>query len=440
MLRYGDTKRRPDGTYEVPEVDMTFDVIVVGARVAGAATGMLLARAGLRVLVVDQAHFPSDTLSTHQIQVPGVARLARFGLLQPLLDAGTPPTPHVRFQRGGAVVEGEFPAYQGVNMMISPRRTILDALLVDAARAAGAEVREACSLVNLVKDRDRVGGVQLRDRGNGRVSTETALLVIGADGKHSKVARLAGAPERRTVPPATFAFYAYWDGLPVKGGEIYSSSGSAASAWPTNDGLTMTYVAGPIADFEAIRRDPTAHLIAALDKAGSLGERARAAVQVGRTRGTSDLPNLVRAAYGPGWALAGDAGLVMDPITGLGIGHALRDAELLSSAIVSGLAGSRHLNGSMKGYEKQRNHQTKAAFNWTLDVAGLRGVNEIEEGLFRTIGADEEEASQFFGMLTGVVPMRSFFSPAHLIRLIGVRDFLHLARARSRQEPSEPPG
>jgi flavin-dependent dehydrogenase len=105
---------------------------------------------------------------------------------------------------------------------------------------------------------------------------------------------------------------------------------------------------------------------------------------VGRTRGTSDLPNLVRAAYGPGWALAGDAGLVMDPITGLGIGHALRDAELLSSAIVSGLAGSRHLNGSMKRYQKQRNHQTKAAFNWTLDVAGLRGVNEIEEGLFRT--------------------------------------------------------
>ncbi len=146
MLRYGDTKRsgvsRPLSSVELI---MTVDVIVVGARVAGAATGMLLARAGLRVLVVDQAHFPSDTLSTHQIQVPGVARLARFGLLQPLLDAGTPPTPHVRFQAGGAVVEGEFPAYQGVNMMISPRRTVLDALLVDAARAAGAEVREGCS-------------------------------------------------------------------------------------------------------------------------------------------------------------------------------------------------------------------------------------------------------------------------------------------------------
>jgi 2-polyprenyl-6-methoxyphenol hydroxylase-like FAD-dependent oxidoreductase len=411
---------------------MSVDVIVVGARVAGAATGVLLARAGLRVLVVDQAHFPSDTLSTHQIQVPGVARLARFGLLQPLLDAGTPPTPHVRFQGGGAVVEGEFPAYQGVNMMISPRRTVLDALLVDAARAAGAEVREGCALVNLVKDRDRVSGVQLLERGSGRVGTESAALVIGADGKHSKVARLAGAAERRRVAAATFAFYAYWDGLPVKGGEIYSRTGFAASAWPTNDGLTMTYVAGPIANFEAIRRDPTAHLITALDKAGSLGERARGAVQVGRTRGTSDLPNLIRGACGPGWALAGDAGLVMDPITGLGIGHALRDADLLSTAVLNGLGGTGDLPGALASYEKQRNRETKPAFDWTLGVANLRGLNEIEEELFRTIGAEEAETSQFFNMLTGVVPMRSFFSPAHLIRLIGVKDFLRLARARSR--------
>jgi 2-polyprenyl-6-methoxyphenol hydroxylase-like FAD-dependent oxidoreductase len=393
---------------------------------------MLLARAGLRVLVVDQTHFPSDTLSTHQIQVPGVARLARFGLLQPLLEAGTPPTPHVRFQGGGAVVEGEFPTYQGVDMMISPRRTVLDALLVDAARAAGAEVREGCSLVNLVTDHARVSGVQLRDRSNGRMTTESAALVIGADGKHSKIARLAGAAERRRVAAATFAFYAYWDGLPVKGGEIYSGTGFAASAWPTNDGLTMTYVAGPIAKFEAIRRDPTAHLIAVLDNADSLGERARGAVQVGRTRGTSDLPNLVRAGYGPGWALAGDAGLVMDPITGLGIGHALRDAELLSTAVIDGIGVRRDLPAALTRYEKQRNRETEPAFNWTLDIAGLRGVNETEEELFRTIGADKAEASRFFGMLTGVVPVRSFFSPGHLIRLIGVKDFLRLMRARSR--------
>jgi len=410
---------------------MTFDVIVVGARVAGAATGMLLARAGLRVLVVDQAHFPSDTLSTHQIQVPGVARIARFGLLDALLEAGTPPTPHVRFQVGNAVVEGGFPTFQDINMMISPRRTILDSLLVDAARAAGAEVREGCSVVELSGERDRIRGVRLQERRSGGNTEESAALIVGADGKHSTIVRLVGAAERRTVAPATFAFYTYWDGLPVKGGEIYSGNGFAASAWPTNDGLTMTYVAGRLSDFEAIRRDPTAHLVATLDNAGSLGERARGAVQVGPTRGTSDLPNVVRAAHGPGWALAGDAGLVMDPITGLGIGHALRDAEWLSEAIVQGLGGTRDLDSALTRYEKQRNRDTKPAFDWTVDLARLRGASEMEERLFTTIGRDETEAANFFGTLTGVVPMRSFFSPAHLVRLIGVRDFLRLARSRS---------
>jgi len=419
---------------------MSFDVIIVGARVAGAATAMLLARAGLRVLVVDRAHFPSDTLSTHQIQLPGVARLARFGLLEPLLDAGTPPTPHVRFQAGAAVVEGEFPSYHDVNMMISPRRTVLDALLVDAARDAGAEVREGCSLEAFTGQADRVTGVRLRDKRMGGSTSESAALVVGADGKHSTVARLVGAAERRRVAAATFAFYAYWDGLPVKGGEVYSDAGLAASAWPTNDGLTLTYVAGRITDFDAVRRDPTAHLMATLDKAGSLGERARTAVQVGPTRGTDDLPNVVRAAYGLGWALAGDAGLVMDPITGLGIGHALRDAELLSTAIVSGLGGRSDLGRALVGYEKQRNGETKPAFDWTVNLAHLRGVSEVEERLFAAIGADQAEASSFFGFLTGVVPMRSLFSPTHLIRLIGLKDFARLVRARSRQTPRRPAG
>ena len=135
--------------------------------------------------------------------------------------------------------------------------------------------------------------------------------------------------------------------------------------------------------------------MATLDKAGSLGERARAAVQIGPTRGTDDLPNVVRAAYGSGWALAGDAGLVMDPITGLGIGHALRDAELLSTAIVSGLGGRSDLGRALVGYEKQRNGETKPAFDWTVNLAHLRGVSEVEERLFAAIGADQAEASSF---------------------------------------------
>jgi 2-polyprenyl-6-methoxyphenol hydroxylase-like FAD-dependent oxidoreductase len=123
-----------------------FDVVVVGARVAGAATAMLLARAGMRVLAADRARFPSDALSTRQVQVPGVARLDRWGLLDRLSAAGTPATRRVRFDAGHVVLEGRFPSYDGVDALYSPRRTLLDSILVDAARAAGAEVREGFSV------------------------------------------------------------------------------------------------------------------------------------------------------------------------------------------------------------------------------------------------------------------------------------------------------
>ena len=140
---------------------------------------------------------------------------------------------------------------------------------------------------------------------------------------------------------------------------------------------------------------------------------------------------MVRAAYGPGWALAGDAGIVMDPITGYDIGHALRDAELLSGAIVGGLGGATKLSRALSGYERHRNRETYPALDWTLGLARLRGVNNMEERLFAAIDTDKREASAFFGMITGVVQMGSFFSPPHLIRLIGVKDFLRLSRARS---------
>ena len=120
---------------------MTYDVIVVGTRVAGAATAMLLARSGLRVLAIDRSAFPSDTISSHQVQLPGIARLQRWGLLDRLVRAGTPATARVRFDPGHVVIEGDFPAYEGVSALYSPRRTVLDPMLIDAAREAGAEER-----------------------------------------------------------------------------------------------------------------------------------------------------------------------------------------------------------------------------------------------------------------------------------------------------------
>ncbi len=171
-------------------------MIVVGARVAGAATAMLLARAGMRVLAVDRATFPSDTLSTHQVQVPGVARLNRWGLLDRLSAAGTPPTGRVRFDAGHVVLEGRFPSYDGVDALYSPRRTLLDSILVDAARVAGVEVRERFSVEELLWVHGRVAGIRGHERG-GAPTTEGARLVVGADGKRSRVATAVAAHRYR---------------------------------------------------------------------------------------------------------------------------------------------------------------------------------------------------------------------------------------------------
>jgi 2-polyprenyl-6-methoxyphenol hydroxylase-like FAD-dependent oxidoreductase len=114
---------------------MPYDVIIVGGRLAGAATGMLLAREGLRALVVDRTHFPSDTLSSHQLQPPGVARLRRWGLLDRLDATGTPPVRDVRFDINGVVLAGQYPDIDGAAALYSPRREVLDTLLVEAARA-----------------------------------------------------------------------------------------------------------------------------------------------------------------------------------------------------------------------------------------------------------------------------------------------------------------
>src|SRR6476660_8339448 len=193
-----------------------YDVIIVGARVAGASTAMLLARRGLKVLVADRATFPSDTLSTHQVQLPGVARLARWGVLDAVLAAGTPLTRDVRFDQGDAVITGRYPAYQGVEAMCSPRRTLLDRVLADAARAAGAEVRENFAVEEILGD-GQVTGIRGQEKG-GPAVTEQARLVIGADGKHSLVAKAVGARAYRARPPRSMAFYTYWSDVPPRDG------------------------------------------------------------------------------------------------------------------------------------------------------------------------------------------------------------------------------
>jgi flavin-dependent dehydrogenase len=188
------------------------DVIVIGARVAGSSTAMLLARKGPGRAGGRPASFPSDMLSTHQIQVPGVARLHRWGLLDKVIASGAPPARAVRFDVGFAVLSGHFPAFGEVDAVYSPRRTVLDALLVDAARQAGTEVREGFTVEEIISVDGRVQGIRGRDS-DGAPVTETARLVIGADGKRSLLAGAVDAPAYRDRPPLSMAYYTSWEGV-----------------------------------------------------------------------------------------------------------------------------------------------------------------------------------------------------------------------------------
>lgn len=410
--------------------DNSYDVIVVGARVAGSSTAMLSARSGLRVLVVDRAMFPSDTTSTHQVQLPGGAALRRWGLLEAVEGAGTPPARHVRFDTPSAVLDGHFPAFDGVDAVYSPRRTLLDSMLLDAARAAGAEVRENFTVDEILMDDHRVTGIVGRE-GNGPQVTERARMVVGADGKHSIVAKAVGAPVRREQEPLTVAAYTYWSGLPVAGGEIYQRDRRAVGLWPTNDGLTMSFCSWPIDEFETFRADIEGNLLATLDLAG-LGERVHAAERVERIRTTPDVPNVIRTAYGPGWALVGDAGLVMDPVTGQGIGHALQDAELLSEAIRAGFAGERPLDDELAGYQAARDRGRIPMWEFTVELASFAPPKPEERVLFEALAKNQAETDRFLGLMTGVTPIKEYLSPGNLRKVIGLRGFAKIALGKAR--------
>lgn len=406
-----------------------YDVIIVGARVAGASTALLLARRGVKVLCVDQAHFPSDTLSTHQIQLPGVARLKRWGLLDSIIAANTPATRELRLDTGNVVLAGRLPAFEGVDAIYGPRRTILDKILVDSARASGAEVREDLIVEELSSANGRVSGVRGRAK-SGLLVTETAPLIIGADGKHSVVAKAVSAATYWQKPILSAAYYSYWEGLRTDGGELYELPHRAIGLWPTNDGLTLTYIALPAKESAAFRSDLTKNISQALAAAGDLSERVRAARQVGRFKGSGYLPNWFRKPYGPGWALVGDAGFVLDPLTGQGISHAFRDAELLANAVVDGLGGAAKLERALRRYETERNRQGWPLYKLTARQAVLGPRKREVELLYEAVQGNQAEIDKLLGLIAGAVAASDYMSARHLLPLLGTRLIANILREK----------
>jgi flavin-dependent dehydrogenase len=355
------------------------DVVVVGARVAGSATAMLLARLGHDVVVVEQASFPSDTVSTHSIARSGVVQLRRWGLLDEVLDSGAPAIRQVTFNAAGASTSRRIKDKAGVDLLLAPRRYVLDSILASAAERAGARLRHGVTVTGLQRDgRGRVVGVHGRDRAGALVELG-ARYVIGADGLRSRVAGLVDATINEAGRAGGAVQYAYYVGIPWSGIEFFVAERSFAGVFPTHDGQACIWVCTPSADAKAVRRRTGSRVEAfgqLLERsAPELAERLRVARRTSPVRGMLRQPNQLRQAFGPGWALVGDAGYYRDAITAYGISDAFRDAELLAVALDQALTGVAEEEAvALAAYQQQRDQALREIFEITCRLAAYPPV------------------------------------------------------------------
>lgn len=361
-----------------------YDAIVVGARCAGSPTAMLLARRGHKVLLVDRASFPSDTYSTHFIQVPGMVRLARWGLLDRLMATGCPPVTKGRLDMDGQAGEADFEMPAGIPGLVSPRRTILDKLLVDAAVEAGVELREGVMVDRLLEEDGRVVGIA--GHTNEGSFEARGRFVIGADGRNSLVARSVGAGYRQHSPAAAGGYYSYWSGVECPNAEMYLYEGQFTVAFPTHDGLTTVAFAVRPEEFAAKRKDADAHVTAMADRLGSLGERLRKGRREHDLVSIGNLASFIREAWGPGWALVGDAVFHKDPSPADGITDAFRGADLLADALHDILANGTDETAALDRYESESDRYALPTLEKTLTMSSFdedsmtRGTALLEIG------------------------------------------------------------
>lgn len=352
-----------------------FDVVVVGGRVAGAGTALLLARAGARVALIERAAYGTDTVSTHGFMRAGVVQLSRWGLLDDVVAAGTPPIRRTTFHYAdGESVEVAIRPSPGVDALYAPRRAVLDRILVDAAAEAGARVQHETTVIALLRDANgRVSGVRTQDR-SGRTSDLRAAVTVGADGIRSVVAEQAGAAHVQRGRSRGAVLYRYYADARPTGYEWAYGAGAGAGFLPTNAGLTGVFVATTPARLRTMRRDGTELAFAKLlgEAAPRLVDRVATAEPIGRMRGWAGVAGFLREAWGPGWALVGDAGYFKDPITTHGMTDALRDAELLADEILEALTGVTPEAVALARYQETRDRLSGPLFAATEAVASYR--------------------------------------------------------------------
>jgi flavin-dependent dehydrogenase len=389
---------------------MNYDVIVIGARTAGSPTAMLLARHGYRVLAVDRAHFPSDTLSTHVLHAPGVAALQRWGLLDEVLESGCPAITGYRLDFGPVIISGTTRPVEGVTTAYAPRRSVLDAILVAGARQAGVEVREDYNVEEVLVEDGRVVGIR---RGQ---DADRARIVIGADGRHSLVAKVVHAVDYNTKPRLQYSYYTYFSGLPTDQFETFVRPDRGFACAPTNDGLTMVVAGWPYAEAQAYKADVEGNFFQTLQLAPAFADRVAKAKREAPFLGGA-VPGWFRKPYGEGWALVGDAGYNKDPITAQGITDAFLDAERCTDAIHRWLGHGRPFDQVMGAWHQERDARDIPIYEFTAQLATLEAPPLEMQQLLAAVQGNQQAMDAFVSVISGAVSPADYFSQENLGRI-----------------------
>lgn len=411
-----------------------YDAIVIGARCAGSPVSMLLARKGLKVLTVDRATFPSDTISTHLIHPPGMEALKQWGLHDAVTATNCPPIGTYSLDFGPLAITGSPGTTEAPNAY-GPRRTVLDKILVDAASKAGAEVREGFSVEEIVIDNGRVTGIRGHDK-SGTTVTENASIVVGADGRHSTLARAVKPEQYNEKPILESSYYSYWSGLPTNGRfETFMREDRAFAAWPTNDDLTLVVGGWPYSQFEKNKHDVEGNFMAMFDRAPDFGERIRAAKRVDKFYGTA-VSGYFRKPYGPGWALVGDAGYNKDYITAQGISDAFRDAELCAAALYDSMSNARPFDQAMSEYQAERDKDAMPIYEFTAGIASFEPPPPEQLQLFGAMQGNQQAMDDFTRTVANVISPAEFFSEENVGRIFASAGKQGMGKSPTRDQGS----
>jgi 2-polyprenyl-6-methoxyphenol hydroxylase-like FAD-dependent oxidoreductase len=349
---------------------LDYDVAIIGARVAGSLVAALLGDAGYRVLILDRARFPSDTLSTHFFRAPTFRALSKVGVYEEVQAKAPHLTVNYNAVDGIVFPEAvdrpeDYPFYMCV------RRITLDDILVRRARATpNVELREAAKATELLKEKGKIVGVAwVEPSGRGEAK---ARVVVGADGLHSFVAKDVGAETEHEEPVRRAMYYAYYRGVEPREGpaaEFHYRGNALVYCFPCDDDLTLLASSVPIGRFGEFKRDPEGVLLEELRSMTALAPRLAGAEREGEVRGTGSIPGYLRLPYGSGWALVGDAGMVMDPWSGQGIDQGSTHAVLLALRLGQYLGGESDWETAMRAYHRERNEFSLKTYRRTCHYA-----------------------------------------------------------------------